>query len=173
MDGELRVGIKPFGLPDHQLIGGIWSTQSFTSLAQDPRTLIPIDSIIRGEISLRDALSEVQIGEMSGSWAVYYNFDQFLYTTKSATTCLASSFRATRSGEKSFTTSRRRTGSMSRRMPSHRTGGQTSHHRVPNRAAPADALLTAKPTMVRSDISIDKGDRARIIEALSAIYRVL
>ena len=76
------MGIKPFGLPGHQLIGGIYSSQTFTSLTQDLRTSIPIGSIIRGEITPRDALSEVQIRETSGSWMVYYNFDQFLYTTK-------------------------------------------------------------------------------------------
>jgi porin len=79
--GQLRVGIKPFGLPGHQLIGGGWNSQTYTSLAQDPREAIPIEQIIRGEISLRDALSEVQISKTSGSWAAYYNFDQFLYTT--------------------------------------------------------------------------------------------
>jgi porin len=81
LDAELRVGIKPFGLPGHQLLGGIWSSQTFTSLTQDLRTSIPVGSLIRGEIPLRDALSEVQIRETSGSWAAYYNFDQFLYTT--------------------------------------------------------------------------------------------
>ena len=42
----------------------------------------PVRQIIRGEIPLRNALSEVQISKTSGSWAAYYNFDQFLYTTK-------------------------------------------------------------------------------------------
>jgi porin len=31
LDAELRVGIRPFGLPGHQLLGGIWSSQTFTS----------------------------------------------------------------------------------------------------------------------------------------------
>jgi porin len=75
LDGELRVGIKPFGLPGHQLIGGIWSSQSFTSLAQDSRLSVPVADIIRGEIPLSTALSEVQIRKTSGSWAAYYNFD--------------------------------------------------------------------------------------------------
>jgi porin len=79
---ELRVGIKPFGLPGHQLIGGTWNSQTYTSLTQDPRDAVPVGSILRREISLSSALSEVQIREQSGSWAVYYNFDQFLYTTK-------------------------------------------------------------------------------------------
>jgi porin len=79
---ELRVGIKPFGLPGHQLIGGSWNSQTYTSLAQDPRNAIPVGSLISGEISLSNSLSEVQIQETSGSWSVFYNFDQFLYTTK-------------------------------------------------------------------------------------------
>jgi porin len=80
--GELRVGIKPFGLPGHQLLGGGWNSQTYTSLAQDPRDAIPFGSIIRGEIPISNAGSEVQIRKTSGSWSAYYNFDQFLYTTK-------------------------------------------------------------------------------------------
>jgi porin len=79
--GELRVGIKPFGLPGHQLIGGGWNSQTYTSLTQDPRDAIPFGSIISGEIPISNALSEVQISKTSGSWSAYYNFDQFLYTT--------------------------------------------------------------------------------------------
>jgi porin len=79
---ELRVGIKPFGLPGHQLIGGTWNSQTYTSLAQDLRTSVEVGSLISGESPLSSALSEVQIREQSGSWSVYYNFDQFVYTTK-------------------------------------------------------------------------------------------
>jgi len=69
--GELRVGIKPFGLPGHQLIGGTWSSKTFNTLQQDPRLLLtflglPLD---------------VPIQQQSGSWSAYYNFDQFVYTT--------------------------------------------------------------------------------------------
>jgi porin len=69
--GELRVGIKPFGLPGHPLIGGTWSSKTFITLQQDPRLLLvflglPLD---------------VPIRRQSGSWSAYYNFDQFLYTT--------------------------------------------------------------------------------------------
>src|SRR5262245_19948710 len=79
---QLGVGIKPFGLPGHQLIGGGWTSQSYTSLAQDPREAIPLGEIIRGEIPLSNALSEAQIRKTSGSCTAYYNFDQFVYTTK-------------------------------------------------------------------------------------------
>jgi len=78
---ELRRGIKPFGLPGHQLIGGTWNSQTYTSLTQDPREAIPVGSVLSGEIPLSNALSEVQIRSTSGSWSVYYNFDQFLYMT--------------------------------------------------------------------------------------------
>jgi porin len=79
---ELRVAVKPFGLPGHQLIGGTWNSQTYTSLTQDPRDSVPVGSLLSGDIPLGSALSEVQIRSQSGSWAVYYNFDQFLYTTK-------------------------------------------------------------------------------------------
>jgi porin len=78
---ELRVGIKPFGLPGHQLIGGTWNSQTYTSLAQDPRVAVPVGSLIHGEIPISNAGSEVVIRSTSGSWSVYYNFDRFLYTT--------------------------------------------------------------------------------------------
>jgi porin len=70
--GELRVGIKPFRLPGHQLIGGTWSSKTFTTLEQDPRVALT-------RLGLPDG---VPIRQQSGSWSVYYNFDQFLYTTK-------------------------------------------------------------------------------------------
>ena len=80
--GELRVGIKPFGLPGHQLIGGTWNSQTYTSISQDLRAGIPVGSVISGELPLGSALSDVQIRSQSGSWAAYYNFDQFVYTTE-------------------------------------------------------------------------------------------
>jgi porin len=70
--GELRMGIKPFGLPGHQTIGGTWSSKTFTTLEQDPRVAL----------TLLDLPDGVPIRQQSGSWSVYYNFDQFLYTTK-------------------------------------------------------------------------------------------
>lgn len=64
---EGRLTIKPFGLTGHQLIGGAWSNKNFNSLDQDPRTLI-------GNI-----LFGTPLRTEDGSWAVYYNFDQYLY----------------------------------------------------------------------------------------------
>jgi porin len=69
---ELRVGVKPFGLPGHQTIGGTWSSKTFNTLEQDPRIAL----------ALLGLPVEVPIRQQSSSWSVYYNFDQFLYTTK-------------------------------------------------------------------------------------------
>ena len=65
---ELRITVRPFGLTGHQLVGVMWGNKPFTSLNQDPRTTIGnilVDTPLKGD---------------SNSWAVYYNFDQYLYT---------------------------------------------------------------------------------------------
>ena len=61
--------IRPFGLIGHQLLGFGWSNKTFSSLEQDPRTII-------GNI-----LFGTPLKKENGSWVVYYNFDQYLYTT--------------------------------------------------------------------------------------------
>jgi porin len=66
---ETRVTIQPFGLTGHQLIGGSWSDKSFASNEQDPRLLL--NFFLPGVVPVK---------RESGSWSVYYNFDQFLYT---------------------------------------------------------------------------------------------
>jgi porin len=53
-----------FGKPGHQLVGGAWSSKDYVSLQQDPRILFPPLGI--------------PIVRQSGSWAAYYNFDQYL-----------------------------------------------------------------------------------------------
>ena len=65
--GEARVRTNLFfGLTGHQLIGGGYSNQTFTSLSQN-------------------VLFIIQNGALEpkkGSWNFYYNFDQYLYETK-------------------------------------------------------------------------------------------
>ena len=56
--GELRVAIKPLGLPGHQLIGGTWSSKTFNTLQQDPRLLL----------TLLGLPLDVPIRQQSGSW---------------------------------------------------------------------------------------------------------
>jgi len=95
VSGEGRVTIKPFGLVGHQLLGFGWSNKERLSLQQDP------DNIARMLLDKRFArladpgpilrkilerffpglLVPVQpANTTSNTWAVYYNFDQFLWS---------------------------------------------------------------------------------------------
>jgi porin len=66
-NGEARVKTHFFGRTGHQLVGGIYSDKLYTSLNQN----------------LRLILDNRQLVQTSGSWSVYYNFDQYLYQTRS------------------------------------------------------------------------------------------
>jgi porin len=59
---ELRLPTKFFGMRGHHLIGGIWSSRTFAALNQSPLIVLP----------------NVPIATQSGSWALTYNFDQYL-----------------------------------------------------------------------------------------------
>lgn len=61
---EMRLPTQFFDLPGHQLVGGTWSSRTFTELGQDPRIIIP-------------ALN-VPIARQDGSWSAYWNFDQYV-----------------------------------------------------------------------------------------------
>ena len=63
--GEGRVRTDFFGLTGHQLVGGLYSNKTFNSLNQN-----------------RLIVETAGIEKKQGSWAVYYNFDQYLYETK-------------------------------------------------------------------------------------------
>jgi len=67
---EARLTVKPFGLTGHQLISFLWSNKDFTSLSQDPRTLIG------------NAVVGTPLKKESGSWGFMYNFDQYFYQDK-------------------------------------------------------------------------------------------
>jgi porin len=64
---EVRVTVRPFGLTGHQLLGTAWANKPFTLLPQDRRTII------------RNILLGTPLETTSNNWAVYYNFDQYLY----------------------------------------------------------------------------------------------
>ena len=66
MSAELRLPIEFYGLPGHQTFGVVWNSKTFTALGQDPRILIP------GGV--------VPIAPVDGSWALYWNCDQYLAT---------------------------------------------------------------------------------------------
>lgn len=60
---ELRVPVTLFDRPGHQLIGATWSSREYVALDQDPRVLLP----------------RIPIARRTGSWSVYWNFDQTLF----------------------------------------------------------------------------------------------
>jgi len=62
MAGELRLPTQFGGLPGHQLFAATWSSRDFVALGQDPRIVLP----------------NIPINETSGSWSLYWNFDQYL-----------------------------------------------------------------------------------------------
>lgn len=63
---EARFTWEPFGRKGHQLFGFVWSDKRFNVLEQDPRIGLGTPG---GLVS----------GSKSGSWAFYYNFDQYVY----------------------------------------------------------------------------------------------
>ena len=63
--GEARVRTCFFGLTGHQLVGAIYSNKEFTSLDQ----------------RLNNVLTQ-NLNKIKSSWAVYYNFDQFIVETE-------------------------------------------------------------------------------------------
>jgi porin len=94
---EGRVTIKPFGLLGHQLVGFNWSNKERTSLIQDPSNfarLLVQNSFPRladpGPILRRiverffpQLLVPTQaLNTENESWALYYNFDQYLWSPK-------------------------------------------------------------------------------------------
>jgi len=62
--------VRPFGLTGHQSISFVWSNKDFTSLSQDPRTLVG------------NALFGTSLKKESGSWGLTYNFDQYVFQKK-------------------------------------------------------------------------------------------
>ncbi len=61
---ETRIPTTFFNKPGHQLVGGTWSSRDYVSLNQDPRIIFPV----------------IPIAQSSGSWSLYWNFDQYLVT---------------------------------------------------------------------------------------------
>ena len=95
VNAEGRVTIKPFGLVGHQLLGFGWSNKERLSLQQDPGNLARLILDKRfARLSdpgplLRKILERFfpgllvptqPVNTTSNTWAVYYNFDQFLWS---------------------------------------------------------------------------------------------
>ena len=106
VNSEFRAGIKPFGLPGHQLLGFAWSNKERFALKQDPGNILArivdlefprLGEIIRTPSGIKQDIlrrlilqrfpglaavlaAEGPFRKVSDSWAVYYNFDQYLWT---------------------------------------------------------------------------------------------
>lgn len=63
MAAELRLPTSFFDMLGHQLFAFTWSSRDFVALGQDPRIVLP----------------NIPINAASGSWSVYWNFDQYLH----------------------------------------------------------------------------------------------
>ena len=61
--GEGRLRTHLFGLTGHQLVGAVYSNREYTSTDQ----------------RLDDIIENRALGTVQDTWAVYYNFDQFVY----------------------------------------------------------------------------------------------
>src|SRR5262245_24204773 len=94
LDAEGRVTIKPFGLVGHQLVGFLWSNKKRVSLEQDPRNIgrmilferfprLQDPGPILRRILERFAPGLLQpagrLNQENDTWAIYYNFDQYLW----------------------------------------------------------------------------------------------
>ena len=92
---EGRVEIKPFGLVGHQDLGFYWADKTRLSVSQDPSNIARLlvakrfprlqdpGPLLRELIERfrPDLLAPVQPAKTEGStWAVYYNFDQYLWS---------------------------------------------------------------------------------------------
>jgi len=95
LGGEGRVTVKPFGLVGHQLVGFMWSDLERLSLRQDPSNLMRLFLTTRfprlndpGPVLRRflerffpQLLLPVEpLNREKETWAVYYNFDQYLWS---------------------------------------------------------------------------------------------
>ncbi|PYJ69413.1 MAG: carbohydrate porin [Verrucomicrobia bacterium] len=70
LSGTVKITIAPLGLPGHQNAGVNWSSRKFTSVDPTSFANIPGQGIVTGQ--------------ESGSWALWYTFDQYLWISQSA-----------------------------------------------------------------------------------------
>ncbi|MGB0717022.1 MAG: carbohydrate porin [Phycisphaerae bacterium] len=73
---EARFNVDLFGKKGHQLVGFVYSDRLFLASEQDPRVGLRTGSGLAGRILQLAGSFERE----SGSWAFFYNFDQYIYT---------------------------------------------------------------------------------------------
>lgn len=69
---ELRLAYRPLGLPGHATLGGSWTSRNVALLDQDRRLFL--DALL--------GTDRFDVKRSGDSWAIYYNFDQYLYVEK-------------------------------------------------------------------------------------------
>lgn len=69
---ELRLGYHPLGLPGHFTLGGAWTSRNVAILDQDRRLIL--DAIVGND--------PIDVERSGDSWAIYTNFDQYLFVEK-------------------------------------------------------------------------------------------
>ena len=69
LSGTVKIPIAPLGLPGHQNFGVNWNSREFTSV--DPASFVNVPG------------QGIVAGQKSGSWALWYNFDQYLWVSAS------------------------------------------------------------------------------------------
>ena len=92
---EARFTVKPFGLVGHQLVGGLWSNKDRVALRQDPGNTAelllenrfprladpgPLLGRIINRFFPELATPPEPLKTKEDTWAVYYNFDQFVWS---------------------------------------------------------------------------------------------
>lgn len=69
LSGTVKVPVVPFGLPGNRNFGVNWNSRQFTSVDPSSYIIVPGQGIVAGEVS--------------GSWATWFNFDQYLWVSES------------------------------------------------------------------------------------------
>lgn len=69
LSGTVKVQVNPLGLSGHQNFGGNWNSQKYTSVDPASFVIVPGQGIVAGQVS--------------GTWALWYNFDQYLWVSES------------------------------------------------------------------------------------------
>ena len=68
LSGTVRAPVAPFGLPGNRNFGVNWNSREFTSVDPSSFVIVPGQGIAAGQIS--------------GSWATWFNFDQYLWVSE-------------------------------------------------------------------------------------------
>jgi porin len=69
LSGTVKIPVAPFDFAGHQNFGFNWNSRSFTSVDPASFVIVPGQGIVAGR--------------KSGSWALWYNFDQYLWVSES------------------------------------------------------------------------------------------